>query len=62
MTDHKREAVKFMVIRPVCFNVVAAGLQVCLCRPAATKAQCPSVDTHLSESTTKLALERWRFG
>jgi len=44
-------------MRPVCRNVVHAGLQVCLCRPAVTKRS-----AHLSGRITELALERRRFG
>ena len=51
-------------MRPVCRNVVPAGLQVCLCRPAAMRleAQRPAADAHLSGRITELALERRRFG
>jgi len=46
-------------MRPVCRNVVYAGLQVCPCR---YDAQRPAADASLSGRITELALERGRFG
>lgn len=48
-------------MRPVCRNVVPAGLQVCPCRPAATRLSVRRL-MHLSGRITELALERRRFG
>ena len=49
-------------MRPVCRNVVPAGLQVCLCRPAVMILSVRLLDAHLSGRITELALERRRFG
>lgn len=52
-------------MRPVCRNVVPAGLQVCPCRPVDLSTCCYEAqrlenDAHLSGRITELSLERRR--
>ena len=49
------------LMRLVCRNVVPAGLQVCLCRPAATRLSVRRL-MRIYQDASLLALERRRFG